>query len=72
MDPATGASTWALGSQTWTRYIGVLTMKPKVINKPNQKEKVGRKKNRQVDELIKIIKSGNDDRTVYKRRYIDA
>jgi hypothetical protein len=27
MDPATGASTWALGSQRWTEYIGNFTRK---------------------------------------------
>ena len=27
MDPATGASTWALGSHRWVRYIGVFTIK---------------------------------------------
>lgn len=27
MEPATGASTWALGSQRWTPYSGILTKK---------------------------------------------
>lgn len=27
MDPAMGASTWALGSHRWTPYKGILTMK---------------------------------------------
>ena len=27
MDPAIGASTWALGSQRWTPYKGILTIK---------------------------------------------
>lgn len=27
MDPAMGASTWALGSQRWTPYSGILTIK---------------------------------------------
>ncbi len=27
MDPAIGASTWALGSQRWTPYKGILTLK---------------------------------------------
>lgn len=27
MDPATGASTWALGSHRWVKYIGVFTKK---------------------------------------------
>lgn len=25
MEPATGASTWALGSHKWVRYIGIFT-----------------------------------------------
>lgn len=31
IDPATGASTWALGSHRWTRYSGSLTKKAKII-----------------------------------------
>lgn len=27
IDPATGASTWALGSHRWVPYIGILAMK---------------------------------------------
>lgn len=27
IDPAMGASTWALGSHRWTPYKGILTMK---------------------------------------------
>lgn len=27
MDPATGASTWALGSHRWIPYIGILAIK---------------------------------------------
>lgn len=27
IEPATGASTWALGSQRWTPYRGILTRK---------------------------------------------
>lgn len=27
MDPAIGASTWALGSHRWTPYNGILTIK---------------------------------------------
>lgn len=31
IDPATGASTWALGSHRCTPYIGILTMKAAII-----------------------------------------
>lgn len=29
MEPATGASTWALGNQRWTPYKGIFTKKAK-------------------------------------------
>lgn len=32
IEPASGASTWALGSHRWTGYIGILTKKPTIIN----------------------------------------
>lgn len=32
IDPATGASTWALGSQRCTKYNGVFTIKAKIVN----------------------------------------
>lgn len=32
IDPATGASTWALGNQRWTRNRGSLTKKAKRVN----------------------------------------
>jgi len=32
IDPATGASTWALGSQRWTVYMGIFTKKATIIN----------------------------------------
>lgn len=31
MDPATGASTWAFGSQRWVIYIGIFTMNAIIV-----------------------------------------
>lgn len=31
IDPATGASTWALGSQRWVKYKGVFTRKAPIV-----------------------------------------
>lgn len=31
IEPATGASTWALGNHKWTKYKGILTRKAKII-----------------------------------------
>lgn len=38
MEPETGASTWALGSQRWTKYIGNFTKKARSKAKLNQAE----------------------------------
>jgi len=43
IDPATGASTWALGNQICTKYKGVFTIKAKEIPIANQPEKLGEK-----------------------------
>lgn len=32
IDPATGASTWALGNHKWTRYRGIFTKNAIIIN----------------------------------------
>lgn len=32
IDPSKGASTWALGSHKWIRYIGILIKKANIIN----------------------------------------
>lgn len=32
MDPSSGASTWALGSHKWIKYIGILMRKASIIN----------------------------------------
>ena len=39
MEPITGASTWALGSQRWTEYIGNFTRNPIMRKIKNKDEK---------------------------------
>ena len=64
IEPEMGASTWAFGSQTCTRYIGVLTINPSVINVQNQKLFKPTIKLIYLLKVIKIRSNGKEEITV--------
>lgn len=83
MEPATGASTWALGNQRCVKNIGVLTRKAaiKIIHHMLaivekdincQKGKISVKCPLVLKIFISESKRGSDAVTVYKMRYILA
>lgn len=83
MEPATGASTWALGSQRWVKYIGIFTRNAPIRNS-DQMIAVGLdirgKKIKRVNlrcpfvenKNIIVIRNGKEAVIVYNRRYIPA
>ena len=66
--PATGASTWAFGSHTCTKYIGVFTIKPRVNAKITYSETLGVKQERWGGRVKSTSNIGKEERTVYKTR----
>ena len=82
IEPATGASTWALGSHKWVTYSGIFTKKAIVIASPSKKvqEEVNGaydlKRNKLDPEVLKNIidlkSRGKEAVTVYIIKYILA
>ena len=46
IEPATGASTWALGSHKWTVYRGIFTINARIARIHNVEENIGMAENR--------------------------
>ena len=84
IDPATGASTWAFGSQRCTKYKGVFTIKAKIVKNHQmdinlalevKKVQLGERKERWKADLYiksKDSRSGKEAVTVYIIKYVPA
>lgn len=84
IEPATGASTWALGSQRWVKNNGIFTIKAMIVISHhieiNCDDWVGEFQRRMyIDECLlqefihsKLISKGREAVIVYNIRYIPA